>query len=83
MFTLCLLCASIAADKGKLKFVRNGVEPTIPLCEQFLRRQLDALNSVGSGASGSVGEQRGHVTITLIGIGKCAFIAHIWRRNRR
>jgi hypothetical protein len=58
--------------------VRNGVEPTVPLCEQFLRRELDALNSVGSGASGSVGEQRGHVTITLIGIGTCVSIARIW-----
>jgi hypothetical protein len=77
MFTLCLLCAPIAADNGKLKFVRNGVEPTVPLCEQFLRRQLDALNSGGSGAAGESGEQRSHVTITLIGIGTCTFLLRI------
>jgi hypothetical protein len=58
--------------------VRNGVEPTVPLCEQFLRRQLDALNSGGSGAAGAGGEQRGHVTITLIGIGESISIAHVW-----
>jgi hypothetical protein len=73
--------ASITADKGKLKFVRNGVEPTVPLCEQFLRRELDALNTVGSGVAGDSGGQRGHVTITLIGIGTCAFLLRICGRG--
>jgi hypothetical protein len=58
--------------------VRNGVEPTVPLCEQFLRRELDALNNVGSDAAGTGGEQRGHVTITLIGIGESIPTAHVW-----
>jgi hypothetical protein len=55
--------ATAAATKGKLKFTRNGVEPSVPLCERFLRRQLDSLN-----ASADAGA--GRVSITLIGIGK-------------
>lgn len=41
--------------------MRNGVEPSVPLCEQFLRQQLDALNAEGAH----------RVSITLLGIGEC------------
>jgi hypothetical protein len=59
-YFICFYLFLSVSGKGKLKFVRNGVEPSVPLCEEYLRHQLDVLNSTSASA----------VSITLIGIGR-------------
>lgn len=61
-----ILVCCYFTDKGRLKFERNGAQPSVALCEQYLRRQLENLNGQ-SGDSDGAGVQ---VSITLIGIGE-------------
>lgn len=70
--------ASNTVAKNNFKFVRTGLEPTVPLCEQFLRKEMDALNGKMSDHGDdmihtSAPAQTARLTITLVGIGELLY----------
>lgn len=60
--------------KKYFKFERTGVEPTVAMCESFLRRELDTVNGKISAAGdemlNSASKQQARLTVTFVGIGE-------------
>jgi len=50
-----------SANKQYYKFEKTGADPSVPMCEHFLRKELDGVNG---------GAQQARLTVTFVGIGK-------------
>lgn len=58
--------------KSKLSFVRTGEAPSVPLCEQSLRREFNELNQAGDSSIATADSAAApkRLSLTFIGIGK-------------